>query len=115
MFWCECFLKTTGARPSSCLSPRMTTAGRQERRQPGDTYLVTHGDITPLDFQAFVSPDLFLRICRGGMSACSTEEDTEGLRELVAASLERDGVLGRIKAQLRCRLFRAETVQWEPP
>ena len=39
----------------------------------------------------------------GGMSAASTttEEDSEVLRDLVAQTLEREGVLGKIKAQLR--------------
>ena len=39
----------------------------------------------------------------GRMSAASTttEEDSEVLRDLVAQTLEREGVLGKIKAQLR--------------
>ena len=44
--------------------------------------------------------------CEGwlaGMSAASTttEEDSEVLRDLVAQTLEKEGVLGKIKAQLR--------------
>ena len=34
-------------------------------------------------------------------STTATEEDTEQLRDLVAATLEKDGILGKIKAQLR--------------
>ena len=34
-------------------------------------------------------------------ASTTTEEDTEQLRDLVAATLEKEGVLGKIKAQLR--------------
>ena len=34
-------------------------------------------------------------------STTATEEDTEQLRDLVAATLEKEGILGKIKAQLR--------------
>ena len=36
-------------------------------------------------------------------STTATEEDTEQLRDLVAATLEKEGILGKIKAQLRSR------------
>jgi len=35
----------------------------------------------------------------------STEDDSELLRDLVAATLEKDGVLGKIKAQLRAHVY----------
>ena len=35
------------------------------------------------------------------VSTTATEEDTEQLRDLVAATLEKEGILGKIKAQLR--------------
>jgi FGFR1 oncogene partner len=42
------------------------------------------------------------------MSASSTtEDDTEQLRDLVAATLEKEGVLGKIKAQLRAHVYLA--------
>ena len=36
-------------------------------------------------------------------STTATEEDTEQLRDLVAVTLEKEGILGKIKAQLRFR------------
>ena len=38
-------------------------------------------------------------------ASTTTEEDTEQLRDLVAATLEKEGVLGKIKAQLRSRKY----------
>jgi len=38
-------------------------------------------------------------------STTATEEDTEQLRDLVAATLEKDGILGKIKAQLRAHVY----------
>jgi hypothetical protein len=38
------------------------------------------------------------------MSTTTTEEDTE-LRDLVAATLENSGILGKIKAQLRANVY----------
>ena len=40
-------------------------------------------------------------------TASTTEEDTEQLRDLVASTLEKDGVLGKIKAQLRAHVYLA--------
>jgi len=38
-------------------------------------------------------------------STTATEEDTEQLRDLVAATLEKEGILGKIKAQLRAHVY----------
>jgi len=38
-------------------------------------------------------------------ASTTTEEDTEQLRDLVAATLEKEGVLGKIKAQLRAHVY----------
>ena len=44
-----------------------------------------------------------LRLFQMSASTTATEEDTEQLRDLVAATLEKEGILGKIKAQLRSR------------
>jgi len=38
-------------------------------------------------------------------ASTTTEEDTEQLRDLVAATLEKEGILGKIKAQLRAHVY----------
>lgn len=38
-------------------------------------------------------------------ASTTTEEDTEQLRDLVAATLEKEGILGKIKAQLRSQEY----------